>query len=88
MPWRPSSIRARGAARRADDDRPRPGDRHLAVLDWRSSIQDGGVYPPIVAAGPPITSVGGHYANMGGEASCAGQMRSASAPGAASTSTS
>jgi imidazolonepropionase-like amidohydrolase len=35
------------------------GDRRFAVLDWRSSAQGGGVYPAVVAAGPPITSVGG-----------------------------
>jgi len=44
------------------------GDRRFAVLDWRSSARGGGVYPAVVAAGPPITSVGGHCANMGGEA--------------------
>jgi hypothetical protein len=44
------------------------GDRRFAVLDWRSSIRSGVVYPAVVAAGPPITSVGGHCANMGGEA--------------------
>jgi len=44
------------------------GDRRFAVLDWRSSIRSGAVYPAVVTAGPPITSVGGHCANMGGEA--------------------
>jgi imidazolonepropionase-like amidohydrolase len=53
------------------------GDRRFAVLDWRSSIRGGGVYPAVVAAGPPVTSVGGHCANMGGEASGAGQLRAA-----------
>jgi len=33
------------------------GDRRFAVLDWRSSARGGGVYPAVVAAGPPITSV-------------------------------
>jgi imidazolonepropionase-like amidohydrolase len=54
------------------------GDRRFAVLDWRSSARSGqGVYPAVVAAGPPITSVGGHCANMGGEAADAGQLRAA-----------
>jgi imidazolonepropionase-like amidohydrolase len=53
------------------------GDRRYAVLDWRSSARSGGVYPAVVAAGPPITSVGGHCANMGGEAAGAGQLRAA-----------
>jgi imidazolonepropionase-like amidohydrolase len=52
------------------------GDRRFAVLDWRASAQSG-VYPAVVAAGPPITSVGGHCANMGGEAAGAGQLRAA-----------
>jgi imidazolonepropionase-like amidohydrolase len=50
------------------------GDRRFAVLDWRSSAPGGGVYPAVVAAGPPITSVGGHCANMGGEAAGADQL--------------
>ena len=53
------------------------GDRRFAVLDWRASAQSGGVYPAVVTAGPPITSVGGHCANMGGEAAGAGQLRAA-----------
>jgi imidazolonepropionase-like amidohydrolase len=53
------------------------GDRRFAVLDWRSSAPGGGVYPAVVAAGPPITSVGGHCANMGGEAASPGQLRAA-----------
>ena len=54
------------------------GDRRFAVLDWRSSPASGiGVYPAVVTAGPPITSVGGHCANMGGEAAGAGQLRAA-----------
>jgi imidazolonepropionase-like amidohydrolase len=53
------------------------GDRRFAVLDWRSSARGGGVYPAVVAAGPPITSVGGHCANMGGEAAGADQLRAA-----------
>jgi imidazolonepropionase-like amidohydrolase len=54
------------------------GDRRFAVLDWRSSARSrGGVYPAVVAAGPPITSVGGHCANMGGEAAGAGQLQAA-----------
>ncbi len=54
------------------------GDRRFAVLDWRSSIQGGdGVYPAVVTAGPPITSVGGHCANMGGEATGEDQLRRA-----------
>jgi imidazolonepropionase-like amidohydrolase len=53
------------------------GDRRFAVLDWRSSAHDGGVYPAVVAAGPPITSVGGHCANMGGEAAGEDQLRRA-----------
>jgi imidazolonepropionase-like amidohydrolase len=54
------------------------GDRRFAVLDWRSSARSSsGVYPAVVAAGPPITSVGGHCANMGGEAAGAGQLRAA-----------
>jgi len=54
------------------------GDRRFAVLDWRSSAPSGGgVYPAVVAAGPPITSVGGHCANMGGEAAGAHQLRAA-----------
>jgi len=53
------------------------GDRRFAVLDWRSSARGGAVYPAVVAAGPPITSVGGHCANMGGEAAGADQLRAA-----------
>jgi imidazolonepropionase-like amidohydrolase len=53
------------------------GDRRFAVLGWRSSAGGGAVYPAVVAAGPPITSVGGHCANMGGEAAGAGQLRRA-----------
>jgi hypothetical protein len=53
------------------------GDRRFAVLDWRSSARGGGVYPAVVAAGPPITNVGGHCANMGGEAAGPGQLRAA-----------
>jgi imidazolonepropionase-like amidohydrolase len=54
------------------------GDRRFAVLDWRSSPASGsGVYPAVVTAGPPITSVGGHCANMGGEAAGADQLRAA-----------
>src|SRR5215468_11510876 len=29
------------------------GDRRFAVLDWRSPAHGGGVYPAVVAAGPP-----------------------------------
>ncbi|HEY9244266.1 MAG TPA: amidohydrolase family protein [Streptosporangiaceae bacterium] len=54
------------------------GDRRFAVLDWRSSSRSrSGVYPAVVAAGPPITSVGGHCANMGGEAAGQDQLRDA-----------
>jgi imidazolonepropionase-like amidohydrolase len=53
------------------------GDRRFAVLGWRSSIPSGGVYPSVVAAGPPITSVGGHCANMGGAAAGEDQLRHA-----------
>jgi imidazolonepropionase-like amidohydrolase len=54
------------------------GDRRFAVLDWRSSSRSrSGVYPAVVSAGPPITSVGGHCANMGGEAAGQGQLRDA-----------
>ena len=53
------------------------GDRRFAVLDWRSPAHGGGVYPAVVAAGPPITSVGGHCANMGGEAAGEDQLRRA-----------
>jgi imidazolonepropionase-like amidohydrolase len=54
------------------------GDRRFAVLDWRSSARSrGAVYPAVVAAGPPITSVGGHCANMGGEAAGENQLRTA-----------
>ena len=53
------------------------GDRRFAVLDWRSSARSGAVYPAVVAAGPPITSVGGHCANMGGEAAGEDQLRAA-----------
>jgi imidazolonepropionase-like amidohydrolase len=53
------------------------GDRSYAVLDWRSSVRSQGVYPAVVAAGPPITSVGGHCANMGGEAAGQEQLRAA-----------
>ena len=59
------------------------GDRRFAVLDWRSSIRSGAVYPAVVAAGPPITSVGGHCANMGGEAADANAVarnRTAASP--------
>ena len=54
------------------------GDRRFAVLDWRSSSTSGSsVYPAVVTAGPPITSVGGHCANMGGEAAGQDQLREA-----------
>jgi len=53
------------------------GDRRFAVLDWRSSTRSETVYPAVVASGPPITSVGGHCANMGGEAAGADQLRAA-----------
>ncbi len=54
------------------------GDRRFAVLGWRSSAPAGdGVYPAVVAAGPPITSVGGHCANMGGEVAGEDQLRAA-----------
>jgi imidazolonepropionase-like amidohydrolase len=54
------------------------GDRRFAVLDWRSSSRSrSGVYPAVLAAGPPITSVGGHCANMGGEAAGQDQLREA-----------
>jgi imidazolonepropionase-like amidohydrolase len=54
------------------------GDRRFAVLDWRSTPRSRtGVYPAVVAAGPPITSVGGHCANMGGEAAGVDQLRAA-----------
>jgi imidazolonepropionase-like amidohydrolase len=52
------------------------GDRRFAVLAWRSSTHTG-IYPAVVAAGPPITSVGGHCANMGGAAAGADQLRRA-----------
>jgi imidazolonepropionase-like amidohydrolase len=53
------------------------GDRRFAVLSWRSSTHSRSVYPAVVAAGPPITSVGGHCANMGGEAAGEDQLRRA-----------
>jgi imidazolonepropionase-like amidohydrolase len=53
------------------------GDCRFAVLDWRSSAKGRGVYPAVVAAGPPITSVGGHCANMGGEAAGREQLLAA-----------
>jgi imidazolonepropionase-like amidohydrolase len=54
------------------------GDRRFAVLDWRATPRSrNGVYPAVVAAGPPITSVGGHCANMGGEAAGVDQLRAA-----------
>jgi imidazolonepropionase-like amidohydrolase len=54
------------------------GDRRFAVLEWRSSSTSGsGVYPAVVTAGPPITSVGGHCANMGGEAAGQDRLREA-----------
>lgn len=54
------------------------GDRRFAVLDWRSSSRSrSGVYPAVVSAGPPITSVGGHCANMGGQAAGPDQLRDA-----------
>ena len=54
------------------------GDRRFAVLAWRSSAHSGGgVYPAVVTTGPPITSVGGHCANMGGEAAGEDQLRGA-----------
>jgi imidazolonepropionase-like amidohydrolase len=54
------------------------GDRRFALLAWRSSAHGGGgVYPAVVTTGPPITSVGGHCANMGGEAAGEDQLRGA-----------
>ena len=53
------------------------GDRRFAVLDWRAASHPDGAYPRVIAAGPPITSVGGHCANMGGEAVGAAQLRDA-----------
>lgn len=53
------------------------GDRRFAVTDWRAASPAGGPYPRVIAAGPPITSVGGHCANMGGEAADAAQLRDA-----------
>jgi imidazolonepropionase-like amidohydrolase len=53
------------------------GDRRFAVLGWRSSAHGRGVYPAVVAAGPPITSVGGHCASMGGAAAGEDQLRAA-----------
>lgn len=53
------------------------GDRHFAVLDWRAVTHGDGTYPRVIAAGPPITSVGGHCANMGGEAAGSAQLRDA-----------
>jgi imidazolonepropionase-like amidohydrolase len=54
------------------------GDRRFAVLDWHSSSRSrSGVYPAVVSAGPPITSVGGHCANMGGQAAGQDQLRDA-----------
>jgi len=53
------------------------GDRRFAVLEWRSSSRSRGVYPSVVAAGPPITSPGGHCANMGGEATGTEQLLAA-----------
>jgi imidazolonepropionase-like amidohydrolase len=52
------------------------GDRRFAVLDWRAAARDAG-YPAVVASGPPITSVGGHCADMGGEAAGEEQLRAA-----------
>ena len=43
------------------------GDRRFAVVDRRDAGVEG-VYPTILAAGPPITSTRGHCWNMGGEA--------------------
>lgn len=53
------------------------GDRRFAVLDWRAATHADGPYPRVIAAGPPITSVGGHCANMGGEAAGSAQLRDA-----------
>lgn len=53
------------------------GDRRFAVLDWRAATHADGPYPRVIAAGPPITSIGGHCANMGGEAAGAAQLRNA-----------
>lgn len=54
------------------------GDRRFAVLGWRASARAAaGVYPAVVAAGPPITSAGGHCALMGGEAAGQEQLRAA-----------
>ena len=53
------------------------GDRRFAVVDWRAATHAGGPYPRVIAAGPPITSVGGHCANMGGEAAGSAQLRDA-----------
>jgi imidazolonepropionase-like amidohydrolase len=54
------------------------GDRRFAMLDWCSSSRSrSGVYPAVVFAGPPITSVGGHCANMGGQAAGQDQLRDA-----------
>jgi imidazolonepropionase-like amidohydrolase len=54
------------------------GDRRFAALDWRSSGRSrSGLYPAVVSAGPPITSVGGHCANMGGQAAGQDQLRDA-----------
>jgi imidazolonepropionase-like amidohydrolase len=53
------------------------GDRRFAVSDWRVAAHADGPYPRVIAAGPPITSVGGHCANMGGEAAGGVQLRDA-----------
>lgn len=53
------------------------GDRRFAVLDWRAATHADGPYPRVFTAGPPITSIGGHCANMGGEAAGSAQLRDA-----------
>jgi imidazolonepropionase-like amidohydrolase len=52
------------------------GDRHYAVVDWRSR-HAGMVAPTVVAAGPPITTPRGHCWNMGGEAAGEAALRAA-----------
>lgn len=53
------------------------GDRQYAVVDFNVGRRRGDGLPTVVASGPPITRLGGHCANMGGEASGVTQMREA-----------
>lgn len=52
------------------------GDRRYAVLDWRAA-RPPGLWPTVLAAGPPLTSVRGHCWNMGGEVDGLTQLEAA-----------